>query len=164
MARDYEDIHDLDSLSDDELRELVVQHLRANNFVDVDDITVGMQNGTLILSGRIGTDEERRVAEHIVTDSLGIQNYRNELVVDDNRRAVSPEAVDDHLADEEEHEGLLLGDRPASLSPEAEHLEDDLDAELFGTTDVQQAIEGATAWIPPESPTPEGHSDGTRAE
>jgi len=29
-------------------------------------------------------------------------------------------------------------------------------AELFGTTDVQQSIEGAIPWNPPDGPTPEG--------
>jgi hypothetical protein len=48
------------------------------------------------------------------------------------------------------------------LSPEAEHLEEDLDARLYGTTDVQSAIEEGTAWVPPESPTPEGR-DGSEA-
>ena len=52
--------------------------------------------------------------------------------------------IDDHLADEAEHEGLLLGDRAVPLSPEAEHLEEDLDARLYGTTDVQSAIEDGT--------------------
>ena len=30
---------------------------------------------------------------------------------------------------------------------------------LYGTTDVQKTIEEGTAWIPPESPTPEGLTD-----
>ena len=70
--------------------------------------------------------------------------------------------IDEHLADEEETEGLLLGDRAVPLSPEAEHLEEDLDARLYGTTDVQSAIEDGTAWVPPDSPTPEGR-DGSEA-
>ena len=52
------------------------------------------------------------------------------------------EAIDDHLVAEEATEGLLLGDRP--------------EADEFGTTNVGRAIEQGTAWIPPESPTPEG--------
>lgn len=156
MAPDFENLHDLDDLSDDELRELVRQHLAANNMVDLDDLTVHAEHGSVVLGGRVGTDEERQVAEHVVTDVLGIQACRNEIFVDPVRRAVSPDAIDDHLADEDKHEGLLLGDRPVGLSPEAEHLEEDIDAELYGATDVQKAIENGTPWIPPESPTPEG--------
>lgn len=159
MARDFENLHDVDDLSDDELRELVRQHLAANNMVDLDDLTVRTDEGWVVLGGRVGTDEERQVAEHVVTDVLGIQACRNEIFVDPVRRALSPDAIDDHLADEDKREGLLLGDRPVGLSPEAEHLEEDLDAELYGATDVQKAIEDGTAWIPPESPTPEGLSE-----
>jgi hypothetical protein len=163
MARDFEDLHDLDDLSDDELRELVRTHLAANNSIDANDIVVHVEDGVVRLAGRVGTESERRVAEHVVTDVLGLERVENELLVDPIRRAESPEAIDDHLADEERHEGLLLGDRAAPINPETEHLVDDLDARLFGTTDVQNAIERGTAWIPPTSPTPEGLS-GTDAE
>jgi hypothetical protein len=156
MARDFEDINDLDDLSDDELRGLVREHLDAHNALDIDDLTVRVENGTVILGGRVGTDGERLIAEHVVTDVVGFADVRNEIFVDATRRAISPEAIDEHLVDEERREGLLLGDRPVPISPETEDRDDDLDAQLFGTTDVQQATEDGTPWIPPESPTPEG--------
>jgi BON domain len=156
MARDFEDLHDLDELSDRELRELVVNHLRSSNAIDVDDITVTAEDGIVTLEGRVGTDSERRISEHVLTDVLGIVDFRNNLVVDPIRRAESSEDIEDHLEQDERAEGLLLGDRPVPLSPEAEHLEEDVDAQLWGTTDVGRAIERGTAWIPPEAPTPEG--------
>ena len=91
-----------------------------------------------------------------MSDVIGAQKYRNEIFVDPNRRAESPEAVDEHLVDEDRREGLLLGDRPVPLNPEAEHRHEDVDSELYGTTDVGHAIEEGTTWIPPESPTQEG--------
>jgi hypothetical protein len=42
------------------------------------------------------------------------------------------------------------------LSPEAENSEEDLNAELYGTTDVEHVVQNGTPWIPPESPTEEG--------
>ena len=162
MARDYENLHDLDDLNDDELRELVRNHLEAHGAVDPDNITVVVEDGVVTLAGRVGTEEEMRAAEHVVTDVLGIENFDNQLVVDPIRRPESPEAVDDHLADESEHEGLLLGDRAVPLSPEVAEVQDDLDGRLFGTTDVQKAIADGTAWIPPESPTPEGRDSDLR--
>ena len=159
MARDYEDLHDLDDLSDRELRDLVRQQLAGNNTVDIDDITVHVENGTVVLAGRVGTDQERRVAEHVVTDVLGVRSMRNEIFIDPIRRAASPEAIDEHLVDESRREGLLLGDRAVPLSPEAEHRAEREDEQLYGTTDVQHAIEDGTAWIPPESPTPEGPAE-----
>ena len=156
MARDFEDLHDLDDLSDDELRGLVRDHLAAHNALDIDDLTIRVQNGLVILEGRVGTDGERLVAEHVVTDLIGAQRCRNDIFVDPSRRALSPEAADEHIVDEDRREGLLLGDRPVPLSPETETLEGNLDEELYGTTDVGHAIQDGTAWIPPESPTQEG--------
>lgn len=156
MARDFEDLNDLDDLSDEELRGLVREHLTAHNALDIDDLTVTVENGTVVLNGRVGTDGERLIAEHLVTDLVGAQEVRNDIFVDATRRATSPDAIDEHLVDEDRHSGLLLGDRPVPLSPETEYREEDLNAELYGTTDVQQVMENGTPWIPPESPTPEG--------
>jgi hypothetical protein len=114
------------------------------------------------LSGRVGTEEELRVVEHVLTDIMGLTDVTNNLVVDAIRRAESPAAIDEHLVDEQAHEGLLLGDTPRPEAPEAEHLRENMRAELFGTTDVQESIEGAIPWVPPDSPTPEGLS-GTDA-
>lgn len=156
MARDFEDINDLDDLSDDELRGVVREHLQENNAVDIDDITVRVENGTVVLGGRVGTDGEKLIAEHVVTDVLGAASVRNEIFVDPSRRATSPMAIDEHLVDEDQREGLLLGDRALPIEPESESVMDDVDHQLYGTTDVGHAIADGTAWIPPESPTPEG--------
>jgi BON domain-containing protein len=157
MARDFEDVHDIDDLSDDELRGLVREHLAADSALDIDDLSIAVESGHVILDGRVGTDEERRIAEHIVTDVLGVEDYENNIFVDPVRRATSPEAADDNLAEEDATEGRLLGDRPVNLSPEVESRREDEDAQLYGTTDVGHAIEEGTSWIPPEAPTPEGY-------
>jgi hypothetical protein len=164
MAGDFEDIHDLENLSDRELRDLVREHLDASTALDIDDITVTVENGFVTLEGRVGDAGEEQVAEHVLTDVLGITEFQNNLVVDPIRRAESPMAIDDHLADEDRHEGLLLGDRPVSLSDESAHLADSPEVESEGTTEIGRAIEGAEPWIPPESPTPEGLSRDPRSE
>ena len=156
MARDFEDLNSIDDLNDDELRGLVREHLAAHNALDIDDFTVEARDGLIILNGRVGTDGERLVAEHIVTDLVGAQRCQNNVFVDPTRRATSPEAVDEQLANEDRVEGLLLGDKHAPLEPETEALHEDLDAELYGTRDVGHAIQEGTPWIPPESPTQEG--------
>ena len=156
MASDFENTHDLEDLDDRELRDVVRSHLRAHHGIDADYITVLVDDGRVVLEGRVGTDYERRVAEHVLTDVIGIASVRNNLVVQAIHRAESPNAIDDHLADEERTEGLLLGDRPVPISPEAEHNVEDLDARLWGTSDVGKAIADGTSWIPPEMPTQEG--------
>jgi hypothetical protein len=156
VERDYEDIRDTDQLSDNELRALVRDAFEQQMAVDPDDVTISVKSGVVELTGRVGTDEELRIAERIVTDMVGLGKIRNNLFVDEIRRAESPEAIDEHLVDEQLHEGLLLGDKPRPENPEAQHRHENLRAELFGTTDVQQSISEAIPWNPPEGPTPEG--------
>jgi hypothetical protein len=156
MANDFEDIHDIGDLNDRELRDLVRSHLAAHPGLDADYITVDVRDGAVALEGRVGTDYERRVAEHVLTDTLGIAEVRNDLVVQAIHRAESPLDIDDHLVEEERTEGLLLGDRAVPMSAESELIEEDLDARLFGTSDVGKSIADGTPWIPPESPTQEG--------
>jgi hypothetical protein len=156
MARDFEDIRDLDDLNDDEMRQLVRERIAEHTGLDPDDITVRVEAGQVVLEGRVGTDGERRIAEHVVTDVVGIVDVRNDLVVDPIRRAESPMDIDDHLVAEERTEGLMLGDRPPQREVEdALHADDDA-AHDVGTTDLQKAIESGAAWIPPTGPTPEG--------
>jgi len=156
VEKDYEDIRDIDHLSDNELRALVRDEFGTQLAFDPDDVDVSVSSGVVRLSGRVGTEEELRIVERVATDVVGIERLKSELVVDPIRRAESPEAIDEHLVDERLHEGLLLGDSPRPEDPEAEHLHENIRAELFGTTDVQQAIEGAIPWNPPDGPTPEG--------
>lgn len=156
MEKDYEDIDEIDELTDGELRALVRDRLEEQVAFDPNDVEIGVRGGVVTLSGRVGTEQELRIVEHVVTDVVGIKEVRNNLVVDPIRRAESPVAIDEHLVDEELHEGILLGDRPRPDDPEAEHLREDTRAELFGTTDVQEAIEDGIPWNPPDGPTPEG--------
>jgi hypothetical protein len=158
VEKDYEDIRETDRLTDNELRALVRDEFEAQLAFDPDDVDVSVNAGIVRLSGRVGTEEELRIVERVVTDLVGLKSVRNEVVVDPIRRAESPEAIDEHLVDEELHEGLLLGGMPRPDDPEAEHLRENTRAELFGTTDVQEAIEGAIPWNPPDGPTPEGVS------
>lgn len=157
MERDYEDIFRLDELSDEELRDLVREQLGQYGTIDVDSIVVHAEQGVVFLSGRVGTEQERRIAEHVVTDVIGITRYENEILVDPVRRDEEPEAIDEHLASLNSDTDEPLGRAPDHVAgPEAEHLVEDLDARLYGTHDLQSAIERGTPWVPPDSPTPEG--------
>jgi hypothetical protein len=156
VEKDYEDIDEIDELTDGELRALVRDRLEEQLAFDPNDVEVSVRRGVVRLSGRVGTEQELLVVEHVVTDLIGIKEVKNDLVVDPIRRAESPVAIDEHLADEELHEGILLGDRPRPDDPEAEHLREDIRAELFGTTDVQESIAEGIPWNPPDGPTPEG--------
>lgn len=164
MQHDFDNTDEIRDLDDQELHRLVRDRLAEDTAIDADDLLVEVRDGRVRLSGRVGTDGERRIADHILSDGLGLTEYDNEIVVDPIRRAESPEAIDDHIADEEMHEGRLFGDRPPQSSDEAEHLDEDVDGQLFGATDVTEATEGGVPWNPPSGPTPEGMDDTAAGE
>lgn len=158
MARDYEDFSSIDGLDDDELRQLVRDRLAEHPDLDPDDITVEVADGTIRLEGRVGTEAELRIAEHVVTDLVGATQVENGLLVDPVRRAETPLDVEEHIAMERETAGTVFGEMPPQDSDEVHEARGDenLDERMFGTTDVQDAIAHGTAYIPPEAPTPEG--------
>jgi hypothetical protein len=158
MARDFEDTFNPDNLSELELRTLVRQELLSHDGVDADNITVTTEQGVLVLSGRVGTEGERRIAEHIITDVIGLTRYRNVIVVDPIRRDEEPEDIEEHAGMTADSDGEPLGRGLDQEDDTAEHLEEDLDARLYGTHDLQSAIERGTPWVPPDAPTQEGFS------
>jgi hypothetical protein len=88
--RDFENIDDVDDLDDGELRRLVRDRLAEHRGLDAADITVTVHDRVVALDGRVGTEGERRVAERVVTDLVGLADVNNNLVVDSLRRAESP--------------------------------------------------------------------------
>jgi hypothetical protein len=157
MARQHGgDLYDFGHMSDDEIRELVVQQLREYPNIDADWMDVQVRDGFVTLGGRVGTDAEVQIAEAVIHDVLGIQDYSNELVVDELHRGEGPEAADEWAAMEEELDGQL-GDPAPQQSDTAAHLVEDLDSETFGTHDMGEAIQDGTAYIPPDRPVGDGY-------
>lgn len=160
MADDFDNTDEMENLSDDELAEYVRTQLRDQPMLDGDAFGVGARDGRVIVTGTVGTEEELRILDHVLTDSIGLTNVQNNVAIGDLYRAESPEAIDEHLVDEDEHSGLILGDASLPFSPEAEHLADMPDVDSFedpgGTHEIIRAVEEGEPWIPPEGPTPEG--------
>jgi hypothetical protein len=161
MAREYGgDIYDFATMTDDEIREVVLEHFRESPTLDADDIDVLVQEGTVSISGRVGTDSEVEVAIAILDDVLGL-DYTNELVFDELRRGEAPNAADDAIALQEETESSY-GSPSDQQSDTAEHLVEDLEAETFGTRDLGKAIQDGSSYNPPDRPTSGGY--GSREE
>ena len=155
MADDFEDLYDLDSLDDTSVYDLILQELHEYPDLDPDLVDIQVENGFVTLSGRVGTEQELQVIEHILTDVLGIANYSNELVIDELARAEAPEGADDAVIEDEEVEAQL-GEEGDRTETTADHLFEDLPGELWGTHDLQKAIEQGEAYEPPDRPIQEG--------
>jgi hypothetical protein len=158
MARDYEDFSSIDDLSDDELRDLVRDRLAEHPTIEIDEISVFVESGTIRLEGRVGTEAELRLADHVLTDMVGVASFDNQLLVDANARDETPMDIEDHLQAERDTAGTLIGEMPPQETDEVVQARGDenLDERMFGTTNYQDAVAHGTAYIPPESPTPEG--------
>lgn len=157
MARQYGgDTYDFDTMTDDEIRQVVVEHLREYPNLDADWIDVDVKDGMVTLSGRVGTDAEVRVAGSVVDDVLGIERYSNELMVDALHRGEVPEAADEAAALDDEVDEQT-GEPAMDQSDTAAHLVEDLEDETFGTHDMGQAIQDGIPYIPPDRPVSDGY-------
>lgn len=158
MARGHEDVYDVDAMDDGELRSLIVELLGDEPSVDAEGIEVLVRDGVVRVRGRLGTEDEVEAVERIIVDRLGIDAFESELVIDELVRSEQSEAADEAASDGDRRsrDRNQRGDR---TDPEAEHLIDDVEGELYGTDDMQKAIEQGESYSPPESP----HEEGTRS-
>lgn len=158
MAQDFENVFDLDDLSDEELRGLVRDQLAQDDAIDADGILVHVKDGYVTLSGRVGTEGEKQIADHVLSDVIGLETYSNDVFVDSVRRDEEPEAADEAVARaaDSEDESLLGGSDLSATDDEAQRATDNDNASLFGTRDIESVMENGVPWIPPDEPTPEG--------
>lgn len=160
MGKDYGgDLYDLEIMTDAELYDLVLQKLREYPNLDVGWMDVQVNDGFVTLAGRVGTAEEVQVAEQVIHDIIGIQNYSNELMVDELHRDLLPEAADLAVTADLEVSGQF-GDPDPNQSDTAEHLVQDLETQTYGTHDVQEAIRDGTSYSPPDRPVADGYTSG----
>lgn len=151
MAREFDDLYDLNNLDDSEIKDLVLQELQEYPDIDPDLVEVNVQGGVVRVSGRVGTEQEVQTVGQVITDVLGIQNVNNELVVDEIVRGQRSEAADDAFIEEIEADNQFGGGGgAANTSDTAQHLVENLDAEQFGTHDPQEAADRGTTYEPPD--------------
>lgn len=156
MAENVNDVYNFSAMDDDEVYDVVVQHLREYPEVDAGWIDVSVKDGLVTLSGRVGTDGERQVAEKLVAEVLGIERYANELVVSEAHRGEAPMAADEAVASDLEVDDQL-GEDERNQSDTAGHLEQNLETDTYGTHDLGTSIEDGTPYVPPDRPIPDGY-------
>ncbi len=156
MPRDYENVHRIQDMDDQELEDLIVQELGEYPDVDVDDVEVRVERGFVTLAGRVGTEYELQLISHVVTDVLGIQSCSNEILIDEARRAQLPEAADEEVAVEGASMSQI-GGSDAQASDTSEHLMEHLHEELYSTHDLQRAIQEGLSYEAPDQPLQEGY-------
>ena len=157
MAGRYRgDIFDFSGMTDDELYDVVVQELREHPEIDSEWVEVRVRDGHVTLAGRVGSDSEVSVAEQVIVEILGLQEFTNELVVDELHRGEMPEAADDAVMQDLEVDAQY-GETNENQSDTAAHLVEDLDAQTYGTHSVTDAVNDGAAYSPPDRPGGEGY-------
>lgn len=156
MARDYEDLYDLDNQDDTDIYDLIRQELNEYQDIDTDLLDIRVENGFVILAGRVGTEQELQEVQYVVSDLLGIANFSNEIVIDELVRAEHSEGADDAIVEDEEVRAQVLGESGERTDPQADHLQEDLDGQLYGTRDLQSAVSRGETYEPPDRPVQEG--------
>ena len=157
MAREHGgELYDFEQMTDEEIRQVVVEHFRESPEIDAGWITVYVKGGFVTLSGQVGTDGEFQVAEAILHDVLGVQDYSNELVVDELHRGEAPEGADEAVVQDEEVDDQL-GETDAQQSDTADHIAQHLESDTYGTHDLGTAIRDGTPYTPPDRPIPDGY-------
>ena len=157
MAQDFDELFfDFENMTDDEVYDVVQQQLQEYPNIDPGWMEIAVKDGFVTVSGRVGTDSEKQVVEKIIVEQMGIASFSNELVVDELVRGDMPEAADDAAAYEASFDDQLGGGL-GSQSDTAAHLVENLDAEMFGTRDMQSAIEDGNAYEPPDRPMADGY-------
>ena len=74
MQQDYDNTDEMRDLDDQELHRMVRDRLADDSAIDADDLVVEVRDGRVRVSGRVGTDSELRIADHILSDGLGLGN------------------------------------------------------------------------------------------
>jgi hypothetical protein len=153
MAEDFDDFYDIESMTDEELESVIREELDEQHDLDASGLELSVHDGRVTVSGRVGTEAEFQIIEHVMTDVIGVQ-VNNELVVDELVRLTQPEAADEAnarlYAAGSAHGGA---DR---TEDSAEHLMDNTKAEQFGTDDMSDAGQSGYTYNPPTSPTQDG--------
>jgi hypothetical protein len=155
MADDYEDIYDLENMSDDELESLIREELDDYPEIDPSRVDIAVNDGNVTVSGRVGSEAELQSIEQVLTDVIGIEHVSNEIVVDRLARAQHDDAADVANA---EVRGVPRGQRGGANRTEdtAAHLLDDTGAEQHGTGDMGEAVDRGYSYNPPSTPIQEG--------
>lgn len=154
MANDFENAINLDQMDDDDVGELVRQRLDEDTDFDVDAVEVAVDGGHVTVEGRVGTEAERQHVDQVLS-FLGAEDFENNVVVDETTRAERAAGADEALA-EKSNATAPLGESGQTTSDTAEHLQPDDDAELYGTSDPQKAIQDGKTYTPPDGTTQEG--------
>lgn len=91
----------LSDLSDEELLEIVQLTLKEDSRVRTDFLVIECNQGHMVISGRLASDEELEALAELLTEIPELDDYENNVWVDDT---LAFEGADDDDFDDDEEE------------------------------------------------------------
>jgi hypothetical protein len=110
-------------LSDDEIVELVTEHLVQDGHIRIEYIKIECLDGNLHLAGRVGSEEELQAIEEILGDVLDLPSYENSVWVDDSLAFQSDDSSKG--TDASSHDEESESETDSIFEPDDEDDEDD---------------------------------------
>jgi osmotically-inducible protein OsmY len=83
--------------TDEELKNIIIERLRKNEKIDLDFITILVNNETVILTGRVRTYQKRRLIGEEVWNTPGVARVLNDLQVTEPETAGPGKILDGAL-------------------------------------------------------------------
>lgn len=80
-----------EDLSDEELVELIMESLQEDGRIRTDCVNIESMRGKPILSGRVASDEELEIINEVLIDVLNLDDFENNIWVDDTLAFEAPE-------------------------------------------------------------------------
>jgi hypothetical protein len=74
---------DLQLMSDEEILEAVQEAYSEDARLNMNYIDIEVSDGTVTLNGRVSSDEELQIVDEVMTEVLGIDDYRSKVWVDE---------------------------------------------------------------------------------
>lgn len=93
-------------MSEEEIIESIVEHFNEDGRVDTAYITVEFFSGRPVIAGRVSSDEELQAIDEIMKEVLEVENYENNVWVDDTLAFEGNEDGKEKGVDVDEEEGL----------------------------------------------------------
>ncbi|CAN5252305.1 hypothetical protein BH09BAC3_BH09BAC3_19540 [soil metagenome] len=88
--------------TDERLKEHISDLMSDSHELDASEIEVTVENGEVILSGSIGSKEEKRMAEDLIDELTGVKHVENRLRIGkSSSRSSSSKATKSHLSKED---------------------------------------------------------------
>lgn len=123
------------TLSEDELHEQLIDSLSEHDGIDWSHLHVKVRGEEIYLTGQVGTEEEKQIAELVALDAIDVSEIHNYLKVDPwSSKRYEPSQV--YVEEGEEWEER--SETPAHGEPEGQ--------------DLQCVMEEGIPWEPPEMP------------